>query len=374
MNGRGDLQMIKESLKDLAQAVCEKLLPNGRREGNLYVSHDPVQGDYDHKPALKVRLSGNVGGWEQFRGGAEGARKDILGLIEYVLRTDTKGALAWSRDFLGLKSMSRQEQEAMRQAASAKAQKRQKQDSDRRQWRMKKADELFMARTMQIDPDRLSIPGLQHALSYFRNREIPLEDVQFLSAQSFRFSPQTEWWNGAAFRTEGAARYKTSSGPMFPAVHSSMRSPHGIVTACHCTFLDPLQPIKAPVEPPKLIFGEASGAVIEISYGFVGKPFWATMEPDVVIICEGVETGLSLALAAPEARVWAGGSITNMGNAPVWLDCVSQIILARDNNHGNPTAQKQIQQTLDKLESWGKPLTVINSHLGDDFNDLMKGE
>ncbi|MRN49797.1 hypothetical protein GJU94_08115 [Brucella sp. 10RB9214] len=374
MNGRGDLQEIKEMLKDRAQEVCEKLLPNGRRDGNLYVSHDPVQGDYDHKPALKVRLRDNIGGWEQFRGGAEGARKDILGLVEYVLRTDTKGALAWARDFLGLRSMSRQEREAMQMAASAKAKKRQKEDHDRRLWRIKKADELFSQRTMQIHPDRLDLPALRHALSYFRSRDIPLEEVTHLPAETFRFSPQTEWWNGAKFQTEGARRFKVSPGPMFPAVHSAMRSQHGIVTACHCTFLDPLEPVKAPVEPPKLIFGEASGAVVEVSYGQFGDPFWLSRHAGFVIICEGVETALSLAIAAPEARVWAGGSITNMGNAPVWLDCVGAIILARDNNHGNPTAQKQIQQTIDKLESWGKPLTVINSHLGDDFNDLMKGE
>ncbi|YBV97544.1 toprim domain-containing protein [Phyllobacteriaceae bacterium JZ32] len=376
MNGRGDLQIIKQGLQDRAQEVCEKLLPDGRREGQNYVSHDPVQGDYDRKPTLKVRLRGNIGGWEQFRGGAEHARKDILGLVEYVLRTDTKGALAWARDFLGMKAMSRAERLAIQQAAQAKAKQRQLADEKNRRDRMMRADKLFQAGGA-VDPAAIAArrPDLLHLLDYFAGREIPLEEVPNLSPKTFRFAAQTEWWKGAKYRTEGdGRRVKTDRGPLFPALHSAMRSQHGIVTACHCTFLDPIMPVKAPVDPAKLVFGVAEGAVIELALGPSNKPFWWTEEPHPLILGEGIETGLSLAIAAPEARVWAGGSITNMGNAPVHLDCVSQIILARDNNHNNPQAQRQLEQTIEKLARSGKPLEVINSHLGDDFNDLMQGE
>ncbi len=165
-----------------------------------------------------------------------------------------------------------------------------------------------------------------------------------------------------------------TTGPKFPAVHSAFRGPAGTVTACHVTFLDPLKPAKAPVEPPKLMRGEASGAVIEIAHGRTGRAFWQTGIASDLILCEGIETGLSLAIAIPEARVWAGGSITNMGNAPVSLACIGRIFLARDNNEGNATAQQQLERVIDQLDRAGKPLVVMASHVGDDFNDLIKGE
>ncbi|MDZ7822625.1 MAG: hypothetical protein U5K75_00300 [Ahrensia sp.] len=87
------------------------------------------------------------------------------------------------------------------------------------------------------------------------------------------------------------------------------------------TFLDPIEHKKAAVENPKLIRGEVTGSVIEISMGPSNVPFWRAQSQtdvkDAVIVCEGIETGLSLAIAAPEARVWAGGSITNLANVPV---------------------------------------------------------
>jgi len=103
-------------------------------------------------------------------------------------------------------------------------------------------------------------------------------------------------------------------------------------------------------------------------------PFWKEQNPGYLILCEGIETGLALAIAAPEARVWAGLSLVNMGNAPVWLPCVEAVILARDVNAGNRSAQKQLASVVERLELTGKRVTIIQSHVGDDFNDLMKGE
>jgi len=141
----GDLQLIKGELQARCVEVCRALLPAGKVEGRLYVASDPVQGDYDKKPALKVRLSGNVGGWAAFRGGAESARHDLLGLIEYVLGGDTRAALNWARDFLGLRSMSREEREKMR----TRVEVRRKQEARRvdavKAWKIRRAREMFEA-------------------------------------------------------------------------------------------------------------------------------------------------------------------------------------------------------------------------------------
>jgi len=41
---------------------------------------------------------------------------------------------------------------------------------------------------------------------------------------------------------------------------------------------------------------------------------------------------------------------------------------------GNVQAQKQLDAALLELEAAGKPLTVMASHVGDDFNDLANDE
>jgi len=95
-SGRGDLGMVKAMLQERCLDVCRALLPGGKIEGRLYVAHDPVVGDWDRKPALKVRLTGNIGGWAAFRGEARTARHDILGLIEYIRGGDVADALRWA--------------------------------------------------------------------------------------------------------------------------------------------------------------------------------------------------------------------------------------------------------------------------------------
>ena len=72
--------------------------------------------------------------------------------------------------------------------------------------------------------------------------------------------------------------------------------------------------------------------------------------------------------------MWAGGSLAGVMHAPAGLACVDWVLFARDNNAGNPQAQKQFEQALAGLESHGKRVVVKASHVGDDFNDLARGE
>ncbi|TIW12694.1 MAG: hypothetical protein E5V70_07120, partial [Mesorhizobium sp.] len=91
----GDLDIIKSGLIDRIESVCERLLPDGRSEGGLWVAWNPVELDQKpgRLPALKVRIrGGDLGAWRCYRSGAKG---DVLKLVAYVERTDIKGALAW---------------------------------------------------------------------------------------------------------------------------------------------------------------------------------------------------------------------------------------------------------------------------------------
>ena len=100
---RREVEEIKQGLKDRIEDLCRKLLPDGRRQGRLWVSNNPVTGDHKKTPELKVAVTGDKGAWKDWRSGDKG---DVLGLVEYLLQTDFKGALQWARDFLGLQRMS----------------------------------------------------------------------------------------------------------------------------------------------------------------------------------------------------------------------------------------------------------------------------
>lgn len=215
-----------------------------------------------------------------------------------------------------------------------------------------------------------------HARRYFAARALPLDEIANRDFQTFRFTSEQEYWPRAQFRHEDGRRRKLQDGPRYPAFLSAMRLPTGQISAVHMTFLSPLGPTKLPVardENSKIMFGEAKGAMIRISHGPEGKPPETALQAYPLILCEGVEDGLSLARAVPEARVWAAGSLSAMGSAPIWLPCISGVIVAQDNDF-KPTAQKQFEKALEALQAAApsKAITTIASHMGKDFNDLIK--
>lgn len=372
---KGDLDIIKAGLIDRIHDLCQRLLPNGREEGGLWVSFDPVEQDEKpgRLPALKIRVrGGDIGAWKNWRSGTVG---DVIKLVAYLERTDVSGALTWSRDFLGLRAMTREDRENMRRVEAERREQRDDEAARHRARKLAAAQKLAMT-GFSFKADRTFAHEAQkHAERYFAARQVPLAAIPTLNPHSFMFSPATEWWKGAVWRNDGNRRIKVSPGPDYPAVHASMRNALGNVTGCHVTFLDPLRAAKAPVDAAKLMFGEALGAVIEISMGPNNSPFWHDEGPaQPVVLAEGIETALSFAVAGVPARVWACGSLAGIGGAPVHLPCISWVMFARDNNDGNRTAQKQFSAVLEKLEASGKHIEVVASHVGDDFNDLAKGE
>lgn len=365
-----DTAQIKEGLKARIEALCVKLLPDGRRQGRLWVAHNPVTCDHAQSPEFKVALTRDVGAWKDWRSGDKG---DVIGLIQYCQASDFRQALDWARDFLGLRSMSYAERK--RFAAQAdEAREKARLDGERlRLERMKRAERLWSSGFQ----DGAGSAAEAHARLYFAARGCPIDAIVNRDRATMRFASDAEYWKRAEYAHENGRRRKVKDGPRFPAVLSAMRAPTGQVTAVHCTFLDPLGPRKLPVgseENSKMMFGEAKGSMIRISHGPEGEPPETARLPHPLVLCEGVEDGLSLALALPDARVWAAGSLSAMASAPVWLPCVSLVVVAQDNDWHSKTAERQFEGVLEQLSQARKPLTTISSHVGKDFNDLIKGE
>lgn len=365
---RGDRDEIKTALKDRIEDLCRRLLPDGRREGRFWVAHNPVTGDvatHPKDPTLKVPLDRDPGAWIDWRSGDKG---DVIGLVAYCQATDFKGAMEWAREFLGLRSMTagqradftkRNEERRVsaEQAAREKA-------LDRR----KAVQRLWDGATSILEESAASAVARRYLAD---GRGIPLDQVRRLDPTTFRVSPSLEWWGGAQWETRGGRRQKVAPGPKFPAIVSGFRSATGQVTAVHCTFLDPAQPTKAPVDKPKLMFGDSLGSVIAVSMGPEACAHEVAREPHPLILCEGVEDGITLAIGIPEARVWAAGSLMHMGAAPVFLPCISAVFVAADNDWKSRTALGQFDQVLEQLQRHEKPVEVMRSAIGKDFNDGM---
>lgn len=389
MSPRNDLPEIKVALQARIADLCRKLLPGGRMEGGQWVCHNPqyaVNARADR--TFKVRISGGVAGaWIDWRTGDKG---DVIKLIEFCNRSNTGDAMKWARDWLGIARMDPATRRRLADDAATMRRRAEDDDARIRAQKIRSAQDLFNAArpgnllgfSKDGGPDT---DGPWHgpealAINYFSARGCPLQEIESLAYSNFRFSADTEWWKGAKWervtRPNGQSHMvKTADGPRFPAIHSAMRNRSGALTACHVTWLDPIKPMKAGVEKPKLMRGEAKGAVIELATGPEGAAFWQAREPHPLVIGEGIETVASIGVAiGGAARLWAAGSLTGIANAPVDLDCIGKIIFARDNNDGNAQAQRQFNAALEWLEASGRPVTVIASHVGDDFNDLAQGE
>jgi hypothetical protein len=366
---RSDLPDIKQGLKDRILDLCRQLLPDGRPMGRLFVAHNPVTRDDAQSPEFKVALDRDTGAWKDWRTGEKG---DVLGLVAYVMQTDVRGALAWSRDWLGISRMSGEDRRRMAERARQAQQTAVRDREAGRLKRMGQAERIWNKGFQ--DGARSTAEALGRA--YFAARQVPLDAIPNRDLQTFRFAPAQEFWSRAQFRHQDGRRVKVQDGPLYPAVLSAMRLATGQVAAVHMTFLSPLGPQKLPVskdENAKIMFGEAMGAMIRISHGPEGEPPETARQVHPLIIGEGIETVASLAISAPEARVWAGGSLAGMLHAPVDLPCIGAILVAKD-HFKSPTTEKQFNQVLEAYGRCGKPIVVMETPVGNDFNDLMQDD
>jgi hypothetical protein len=380
MGRNPDIKAVKVMLQDRVEDICREFLPRGRRMGRQWVSANPVTGDEKKDPAFKVYLAGaDAGGWKDWRSGDGG---DIIGLMAYLHGHGTRDHAAGYRialDWLGYASMSDQDREKARQKAEQAKKKAAAQDEKERKRQLDRGLKLFRSgqeswHEWSQQPGSRLMPVQQHFVNYLYGRNIAIDQIANLDTMTFRFSPSTEYWTKGQWTHENGYARKVQDGPSYPCAHAAIRNPFGQIIGCHCTFLDPLEPRKAPEKPAKLMRGFHLGGFISLSLGPSGKNPFINQEPGLIAVAEGIETGLTVAEAEPEARVWAAGSLAGFGQLPIDMACVGEVIVCRDNNDGNKQAEDQFAEALDSLEKHGKPVTVINSPVGDDFNDLANEE
>lgn len=321
------------------------------------------------------------GAWHDFGGGDKG---DAIDLVAYGLtgaKSDTARmrALEWIENRFGLKQMTaeqRRELEAI--AAKRRAEVEQQAAADLKASRDKARKSFYAARAGLEDTP---------AEIYLRGRGIALGDVPNIS-EAFRYRAECQYWmaRSSALRSgEDANRFREPP-PTFPAILSAMVDAEGKLGAIHYTFLEPdgsaklrtgdrgyLDDEGRPLSAKLMYPGGVAGLFIPVTYGPSGKRPNAPDAPaGIVGWTEGIEDSFSAAIATPDLRMHAAGSLPGLAAAPD-LHCASAHLVFRDNDWTKPAAVKLFDQALARFRTFGKPVRALamDPAWGKDLNDAL---
>lgn len=286
------IDQIADMLGAQARALAGELLPRGHEHaGDWWIGGldgQPTRHAGSHG-SMRVQLRGaHAGSWKDFASGEAG---DALDLVAQVLfRGDKRAALAWARRWLGLdtrdpaalatarrESEQRAERVAEAEAADAERQRR-----------------LAHRRWLEAQPMLRGTP----VESYLAGRGIDLAALGRLPG-AIRFHPRL---------------HCVEAGGELPAMVTAIGGPGGFL-AIHRTWLEQAGPDdwrKARLAQPKKVLGRYAGGCISLRRGASGRSLGDMPAGEMIDVTEGIEDGLSVALADPAARVIAAVSLSNL--------------------------------------------------------------
>jgi hypothetical protein len=328
------------------QQLVTELLPAGQRDGHEWRCGS-LAGEKGQ--SLAVHLSGQRAGvWCDF---SSGERGDGLDLVASVLfNGDRRSAMAWASTWLGLAN----------NAPHAPVQRPPVQEKlnspelDREaQQRRAKARRLWQD----------AAPGIAGTPveAYLTGRGI---DLRLLGRAPGALRFHSGVWCAEVQRT-------------LPAMLAAICGPTGKMVAVHRTWLAQAPSGawgKADLANAKKVLGSFAGGCIRLWRGASGAALGMAPDGDVTILAEGIETALSCAIACPEYRVLASVSLSNM--AAVRLpDTITEIIVAADNDAGNPAARKALKAALHQFAQQGRTVRLAVPEIEHgDWNDVLRNE
>ncbi|HUO04414.1 MAG TPA: toprim domain-containing protein [Candidatus Binataceae bacterium] len=150
---------------------------------------------------------------------------------------------------------------------------------------------------------------------------------------------------------------KHPSGARLPAMVAAIDARNGEFAGVHRTFLKPDGTGKAGIEPNKMALGRVSGCAVHLSAG-----------DRAIVLCEGIETGLSI-LQATGHHVWVALGASNLGMVEL-SDFVREVIIAADND---PAGIEAARAAAERYRARKLKVEILAPALqGADFNDLAR--
>lgn len=363
---------VSAMLAGQIEAVITALGLEGQRSANRFRFMAPWPNS-DTRPKVDCYVTGaRAGAWIHWTSDLRG---DALDLVAAVLdgggRKDrTRGdAYIWALNFLGLATPKNEgaaekarREEAQRQRILAAQQQRAAAEADARR---ELAEDRRRARLQWLAGVPLA-PG-DPVWTYLAARGIDLLSLP-------RLPGALRWM---------MADHTDSDGEItsWPCMLAAMTLADGTFGCLHRTWIDPNRPgKKAPVESPRKMWPSPlddalGGAAIRLSRGASGKPVMkAQPQSELVVVCEGVEDGLSLAMLFPAARVEAAGALSLFQSWPIPASAAS-VRIAADRDWDKPQAVKALErasQALAQAASPGVKVGLIYPPDGfKDWNDAL---
>jgi Toprim domain len=343
-----EAQQIKALLIGRVEELARTLVPDGSRQGHYWIGRNPTRAD---------KLPGSF--WIAlrrpcaWRDEATDEQGDLLSLIGYVTGEAEFGKiLAWARKFLGVGDLDAEQYR--KRAAVAVVQQQEQAFEDQ----ARLADDRRRAFGIYLAARKRPFAG-SPAEIYLTQRGIAIAGLKRM--------PQALGWLPDVFHPDGDQRW--------PVMVAGLSDASGAIVAVHRTWLAPDGMGKAPVRPVRKIWPSYRGCAVRLWRGESGMSVAAAERAghrDTLVLVEGIEDGLSVALAMPGYRIWCVGALGNFA-AIVVPRCCRDVIVCVDNDWGNPQARNTIDRGLAALSRQGVDVRVARSPVGKDVNDALIG-
>lgn len=317
MNGRLDFGALNASLLPILPALAASWLPGGRLEGREWTALNPMRGD--NRPG-SFRVNVEPGRWADFATGEGGG--DPVSLYAYLFTAGRQGEAARELDN-GENRVSRPPAAKVAKAAKANG-----------------------------APDRDEARRIERARAIWRTAG-PIQGTaaeRYLAGRGLRPSAAWDGLRSATLSYPGASAC--------PALVSPVRALSGGLEGIQRTYLTPAGG-KLAVETPKLSLGRVRGGAIRL-----GEP------AGELILCEGLEDGLSLAQELTAACVWAAPG-AGMLQAMRLPSDVHSVIIAADNDAAGEAAARRAGEAFARE---GRRVRIMRPEARfKDWNDQLRG-
>ena len=293
----GHAAVLAQGLARHAEAVCRYYLSNGRLHGRYW-----LVGDINNTPgrSFYVRLAGpdyGPGAAGKWTDAATGEHGDLLDLIAANRGLDDfRDICDQARRFLSLPPPEIAPCRAPATQGSPEAARR-----------------LFRA--------GMSIKGT-HAETYLRARGITVPP----DGIPLRFHPAL-WYR----------RDSNSRRESWPGLLAAVTDAHGRITGVHRTWLDRINPEKAPLPDPRRALGHLLGNGVRF-----GPADSAPAQPGVLLAGEGIETVLSLKSVLPPMPMVAALSANHLA-ALEFTAGLTRLYVAKDRDAAGGMASEQLR-------------------------------
>jgi hypothetical protein len=337
------IDLIKARAHERARELAAELLPNGREECGYWrtgsIADDPGQ-------SLAVTLQGpDRGMWCDYAAsGPEGGGNLIQLAALVAFRGDVGAAIAWLKSRLGLDDMDPGRLKKMAAEAVVARAEAERQADVEAEAKRRRALGLFLAGKAIADSP------VEH---YLKGRGI---DLRALGKAPGALAFHPEVWNVEAHRR-------------LPCMLAAIVK-HSRHVATHRTWLAPDGKggwTKADLETPKMVLGSFKGGHIPLNKGACRKTLEEIDAGLDVWASEGIEDGLSAAIAKPGLRVVAGVTLGNLGDIELPAQVGRFVIIGQRDT--NPKTLAALEAAIARQQERGREVWLTPPPAGG-FKDV----